>query len=44
MAGEGLHGWCLPAIRRGMGGERGGVQYDRAGDDLLVKPDLDTTF
>lgn len=27
-----------------VGGERGGVQHDRAVDDLLVKPDLDTTF
>lgn len=40
-------GWmvsvCLLLDGR-VGGERGGVQHDRAVDDLLVKPDLDTTF
>ena len=43
MVGEALHGWCLPAVGQGVGGERGGVQHDRAGGDRLVKPDLDTT-
>ena len=36
-------GVCL-LLEGGVGGERGGVQHDRAGDDLLVKTDLDTTF